>query len=150
MLAAKVDAASVIAKLDKASLGDAVAKIAEQSTQAVVQRARQKLSREVPNDKTGKLKTGVADSASGTCGRMTTDAPYARVRQHGSLIDVPQIAPNSAKALAFAYAGKLAFAKSTAAHSVPIPERSYLRRALGESVRGVADAVRRVVREHLA
>lgn len=147
MLAAKVDAASVVTKLGGANLSDAIAKVVEQSTQSVGQRAQEKLSGEVLSERSGKLKASIAESASGMCGRVTADAPYARIQEYGGLINVPEIAPNSAKALAFTYEGKLVFAKSARSHSVSIPERSYLRSALAETAQDFADAVRKVVTE---
>jgi hypothetical protein len=58
--------------------------------------------------------------------------PYARIQEYGGRLDIPAIAPVQAKALAFAYGGRLVLAINAAAHSVVIPERSYMRSSLDE------------------
>jgi phage gpG-like protein len=151
MITAKCDAAELIAKLSQApaKLRESIASLIEQSADAVAERAREKLSGEVLREKTGRLKASIAASASDLAGRVTADAPYAHIQEYGGRIDVPEIAPKTAKALAFEYEGKLAFAKSAAAHSVSIPQRSYLRSALAECAQGFLDAARKVLMESL-
>jgi hypothetical protein len=55
--------------------------------------------------------------------------------------------PVNAKALAFAYGGRMVFAKRTAAHTVTIPERSYLRSSLAEFAERFVDGIRKVALE---
>ena len=50
----------------------------------------------------------------------------------------------NAKALAFAYEGRLVFAKRASPHAVTIPERSYLRASLAEFAPALADSLRKV------
>ena len=149
MLAIEVRETAVVAKLGStpAKLRDDIASLIERSVEAVAELARDKLSGEVLNEKTGRLKASIAATASGMTGRITSDAPYARIEEYGGRIEVPDIVPRAAKALAFEYEGKLVFAKHAAAHAVSIPERSYLRNALAESAQTFVDGVRKVVTE---
>lgn len=152
MFAAKLDTRAVTGKLlaAQAAAAERVAVVIEQSAQAVAELAREKLSGEVLNSRTGRLKGSIAASASDMTGRITADASYARIQEYGGRIEVPEIVPKAAKALVFEYEGKLVFAKHAAAHAVLIPERSYLRSALAESAQGFVDNVRKVVTECFA
>lgn len=152
MIAAKCDAAALIAKLGGVSekADESVAEAIEQSTQRVAEIARQKLSGGVLSVRSGKLLASLTGYASDMTGRVTSDAPYARIQEYGGRIEVPDIVPQSARALAFPYEGKLVFAKHAAAHAVSIPERSYLRSALDERAQAFADDVRKVVTGLLA
>lgn len=152
MLASKFDAAALAAKLNRApeKIREGVARATEQGMQTLAERARENLSGEVLNEKTGRLKGSIAASSSDMTGRVTADAPYARIQEFGGRIQVPEIVAKAAKALAFEYEGKLVFAKHAAAHAVSIPERSYLRSALAESAQAFTDNVRKIVTESFA
>jgi phage gpG-like protein len=93
---------------------------------------RGKLSGDVLNARSGKLIGSIEQDSSDGTGRVFSDLDYARVQEYGGRIDVPEIEPVNAKALAFEYEGKLVFAKHTQPHTVTIPERSFLRSSLAE------------------
>jgi hypothetical protein len=80
---------------------------------------------------------------------VTTDAAvkYARIQEYGGKIEVPEIAPVQARALAFEYGGKLVFAMKTAAHVIEIPEHSFMRYSLAEIGPEIIDAIRKVAAE---
>jgi phage gpG-like protein len=93
---------------------------------------RGKLSGDVLNVHSGKLIDSIEQEAGDGTGRVFSDLDYARIQEYGGRIDVPEIEPVNAKALAFEYEGRLVFAKRTQAHTVTIPERSFLRSSLAE------------------
>jgi hypothetical protein len=99
---------------------------------------RQKLSGAVLRPRSGALRASIraetAEDANGIEARVFGDGalPYARIQEYGGRISVPEIRPMNAQALAFAYGGRLVFARHARAHVVTIPERSYMRSSLAE------------------
>ncbi|HUO92561.1 MAG TPA: hypothetical protein VMU22_06555 [Rhizomicrobium sp.] len=71
-------------------------------------------------------------SAAGATATITSDAPFARLREYGGRIAVPEIAPVAAKVLAFPYRGKIVFAAHASAHEIDMPARPSLAPALDE------------------
>jgi phage gpG-like protein len=117
-------------------------------------KVQQKVSGEVLQVRSGALlgalrETGLSDSGDAISAGVTTDAAvkYARIQEYGGKIDVPEIAPVNAHALAFEYGGKLVFAMKAAAHVVEIPERSYMQSSLAEIGPEIIDAIRKVAAE---
>ena len=74
----------------------------------------------------------VSASDAGAVASITSDAPYARLREFGGRIAVPEIVPVAAKVLAFAYKGKLVFARHTKPHEINMPAHPSLAPALDE------------------
>ena len=111
---------------------------------------RAKLSGAVLRVRSGTLRasmrSAVAESTGGLEARVYSDGlvPYARIHEYGGRIAVPGIVPRNAKALAFAYGGRLVFAERVCAHAVTIPERSTMRSSLEEFAPSFADAIRRI------
>ena len=103
-----------------------------------------KLSGEVLQPHSGRLRASVHVEVSETGARISTEVPYARIQEYGGRISLPEIVPVNAKALAFAYRGKLVFAKRVAAHTVDIPERSYMRSSLYEFEAGFLSDIRKI------
>lgn len=152
----QVDTSSVAAKL--AALPDKVRAGVRQAVQAgalrLLSKVQQKVSGDVLQVRSGALlnslrETGLLDSGDRISGGITTDAAlkYARIQEYGGKIDVPEIAPVNAHALAFEYAGRVVFAMKTAAHVVEIPERSYMRSSLDEVAPAILDDIRKVIVE---
>ncbi|MGH6889799.1 MAG: hypothetical protein ACREHF_11500 [Rhizomicrobium sp.] len=156
MITAAVDAATAVAKLEglQARLRAGVGEAVEGAAAGLLALVQTKLSGAVLQARSGALRDSVRaeTDADGTGARVFSDGsvPYARIHEYGGRINVPEIAPDEAKALAFAYGGRMVFAKHAAAHVVTIPERSYLRSALAEFAPAFLDVMRKVAREGLA
>jgi phage gpG-like protein len=126
--------------------------VVEADTRKLLASVRQKLSGEVLQSRTGRLRESIRASVSGLEGRVESDGsvPYARIQDMGGVIKVPEIFPAPAKALAFAYGGRLVFAKHTAAHQVDIPARSYMRASLDEIAPVIAADMRHAIESALS
>lgn len=81
-----------------------------------------------------KIQQEVIDDGERVTGRVFPDisAPYARLREYGGKIVMPEITPVRAKALVFHYQGKLIFAKRAKAHEIDIEADPFLRPSLAE------------------
>jgi phage gpG-like protein len=138
MVSIKVDSRAAEAKLKtlvpKARAGAATA--VTDNTAKLLDTVRRKLSGEMLQARSGRLRDSIrseiVSSAAGASGRVFSDAPYARIQEYGGRIEIPAIAPVSARALAFEYAGRLVFAAHARAHGVEIPEHGFMRSALAE------------------
>jgi len=154
MFTARVDAASAIAKLNalQSKLRAGVREAVEEDAARLLALVCDKLSGEVLNARTGNLLRSIRSETSDNGARVFSDGsvPYARIQEYGGRVSVPAIEPVNAKALAFAYDGRMVFAKRTAAHAVDIPERSYLRASLDEFAPAFLDDIRKLVAEALA
>ena len=109
-----------------------------------------KLSGELLQPRSGRLRASIRAEIGETSARISSDAPYTRVQEYGGRIAVPEIVPVNAKTLAFAYGGKLVFAKRVAAHTVDIPERSYMRSSLSEFEAGFLSDIRKITADACA
>jgi phage gpG-like protein len=105
---------------------------------------QQKLSGEVLNMKSGALAGSITstidESSAGISVSIATsaDVKYAAIHEFGGAIPPHQIVPDKAKALAFLFGGKQAFAARVQMPTVIMPERSYMRSPLAE----MADEIR--------
>ena len=112
-----------------------------------------KLSGGVLNARSGNLRDSIraelSEDDSSIGARVFSDGsvPYARSRNMAAEFDVPALTAANAKALAFSYGGRMAFAKRTAAHTVTIPERFYLRSSLDEFAEGFVSSIRKIATE---
>ena len=153
MITAKIDTAGVGDRLNalagkvRASAAQAV----QANTQQLLERVQDKLSGEVLNVRSGALlrsivETGLNIDTAGVGDSVASDgsAAYAHIQEYGGRVNIPEIVPRSAKALTFDYGGKLVFARHVAAHSVDIPQRSFLRSSLAEQAQSFADDIRRI------
>ena len=136
--------------------GDLRARVRENfaaGTDALLGLVRTNLSGAVLRPGSGALRDSVraemSEDGSGFAARVWSDGsvPYARIQEFGGRIAIPEILPNRAKALAFAYGGRMVFAKCVQAHVVDIPERSYMRASLVEFAPAFLDGVRKVAAE---
>jgi phage gpG-like protein len=111
-----------------------------------------KLSGQVLNVRSGKLRASIHSSASqtetSTIGKAASsgDVKYAAVHEFGGTIQVPEIVAKG-KALAFMQNGKMAFYKKVAAHTVKMPERSYMRSSLADMKDRIIAEMTEAVRE---
>jgi len=106
----------------------------------------QKLSGQVLHVRTGTLRRSITytmhEDEDGIVGTVGTNLEYAAIHEYGGAIHVPEIRPRRAKALHFYVGGKEIFAMRTRAHTVQMPERSFLRSALRERREAFIAAVR--------
>ena len=155
MIAAQIDAARAIAKL--AALPGEVRSGVRETMQAelleLLATVQAKLSGGVLNARSGHLRDSIqaemSEDDSSVAARIFSDGsvPYARIQEYGGRIEVPEMTPVNAKALAFAWHGRMVFAKHTAAHTVTIPERPYLHSSLAEFADSFVDGIRKVAAE---
>ena len=152
----EVDADGAARKLT--ALPDKVRADVRQVVQAgalkLLAKVQQKVSGDVLQVRSGALlnslrATGPSDSGDTIRGGVAIDdaIKYARIQEYGGRIEIPAIVPVNARALAFAYGGKLVFAMKTAAHMIEIPEHSFLRSSLAEIGPDILDDIRKVVAE---
>jgi hypothetical protein len=119
MIAIAIDKARAEAQLDgiassaAARAGDVVAQNGASLLSAVQARLPVKLADSV------RLTVNASDS--GAVASITSDAPFARLREYGGRIAVPEIAPVAAKVLAFPFKGKLVFVAHTQSHEIDMP-----------------------------
>ena len=110
-----------------------------------------KLSNDVLNVKTGTLRASifseVTDTATSVTGRAASGGSisYAAVHEFGGKIDIPEIIPTKAQALHFVMDGRDVFVKRVAAHTVTMPERSYMRSSLTDMKQQIIDEMRQAV-----
>ena len=152
MITAQIDAARAVAKL--AALPGEVRGGVRETMQAemleLLATVQAKLSGGVLNSRTGNLRASIqaelGEDDTSIAARVFSDGsvPYARIQEYGGRIEIPEMTPVNAKALAFAWHGRMVFAKRTAAHAVTMPERSYLRSSLAEFADSFVDGIRKV------
>jgi hypothetical protein len=153
MISVEFDTAPAVARLDtlKERLRAAARSSIENSAARLLSIIQGKLSGEVLNSRSGALlrsiRVEVLENAAGFAARLSSDGsvPYARIQEYGGRLNIPALTPTHGKALAFAYGGRLVFAKATAAHIVNIPERSYMRSSIDEYQSGLLDNIRAAV-----
>jgi hypothetical protein len=158
MITIEVGTAPAIAKLDvlAQSLRSATRNAIENGGNQLLSIVQGKLSGEVLNARSGALLHSIraltSEAANSVETRVFCDGsvPYARVQEYGGRLNIPAVVPVRAKALAFAYEGRLVFATSTAAHVVDIPERSYMRASLDEFEATFAQSIHQSVADALA
>lgn len=106
------------------------------ATSALYQAVQERLSTDRRGSESfgNKIRLEVIDDGEHVTGRVFADtsAAYARLREYGGKIAMPEIAPVRAKALAFHYQGKLVFAKRVKAHEIDIDADPFLRPSLAE------------------
>jgi phage gpG-like protein len=116
----------------------------------------EKLSGQVLNVVSGKLRASifneVTQTENSTIGKAASsgDVKYAAIHEFGGTIQIPEIVAKG-KAVAFMQGGKMAFYKKVTAHTVMMPERSFMRSSLADMrdqiTREMTEAVREGVRE---
>jgi hypothetical protein len=159
MISLAVNAASAISRLKaipptaRAGLALAV----QTGTRRLLSVVKDKLSGDVLNVRSGALRRSIVETGLVVGAGTVTDSvvsdgsvAYARIQEYGGRVNLPEIVPKSAKALAFEYGGRLVFARHAAAHVIEIPERSYLRASLDEQLDSLIHDIRKIVTESLS
>lgn len=117
-------------------LQDALMEKSQTLTDALVQKVQQKLSGEVLQSRSERLRDSIAsdvsDNASGVSASVfvSGDIPYARILEYGGTTKAHIIAAVNSKVLAFNAGGKQVFARYINHPGSVIPEYSYLRSSL--------------------
>lgn len=116
-----------------------------------------KLSGQVLHVRTGALRASIFSSATASGTRVegkassSGDVKYAGIHEFGGTINIPEIVATNAKALAFEWHGRTVFFKKVAAHTVTMPERSFMRSSLADMkdqiIEEMTDAVRSAMRQ---
>lgn len=159
MINVQVDAVAVIAKLGGMSerVRGGVRGVVQEDAFKLLAKVQAKVSGDVLNVRSGNLRrslheTGLQDNGSAISDSVASDSSvkYARIHEYGGRINIPEIVPRNAKALAFNYGGKMVFAKRVKAHVVNMPERSYMRSSLAEFTPIFVDDIRKVTAEAVA
>jgi len=128
-----------------ARLGALPETLAERLTQEVERlggvlrdRVERNLSGDVLRQRSGRLAASiavnVARSGLRASATVDSDAPYAAIHEYGGTIPARTILPQSARALAFPWRGQQRFFKRVALPAVTLPERSFMRSALAETL----------------
>jgi HK97 gp10 family phage protein len=113
-----------------------------------------KLSGQVLNVVSGNLRASiqnlVTQTGTSTIGQVYSsgDVKYAAIHEFGGTIEIPEITAKGA-ALAFMMGGKQVFFKKVAAHTVTMPERSFMRSALADMADDIVEGLTEAVREGL-
>lgn len=103
----------------------------------VANRVREKLSGEVLKVRSGRLRQSIFTpkidkTPTGFIGSIGSNVKYAAIHEFGGIIHIPEIFPKNKLALHFFIGGKEIFAKRVKAHTITMPERSYLRTSIAE------------------
>lgn len=128
------------------SIQQAVFQKMEKLAQDISDRIKQKLSGEVLNIKSGALRNSIYARVYQSQGKMTLsfgsrgDVPYAATQEYGLNVQHPGVI-DKGHVLAYLTGGTKRFARSIAAHVIPMPERSFLRSTEEEYVPGFTQAI---------
>jgi phage gpG-like protein len=110
-----------------------------------------KLSGQVLHVRTGTLRRSITyairEESDAIIGIVGTNLVYAAIHEYGGELHLPEIRPRRAKALHFYVGGAEVFAMRARAHSVRIPERSFLRSALADRREAFLAAIREAIRQ---
>jgi len=80
----------------------------------------------------------------------SSDVKYAAIHEFGGTINVPEIVPVKAKALHFLAGGADVFATRARAHTVTMPERSFMRSSLADMRQAIIDGLREAAQQGVA
>ncbi len=110
-----------------------------------------KLSGQVLHVRSGALLSSLRGDMTNTeteiTARIYTNSPYAAIHEYGGTIHVPEITPKTARALAFEVGGQTIFRMLARAHTVHMPERSFMRSALKETTPRIREELNRTFSE---
>jgi phage gpG-like protein len=106
-----------------------------------------KLSGQVLKNRTGTLRRSinqqVTTSDEGVFASVGTNLRYARIHEFGGQIHVPELVAGPGKAIKLQLKdGSIIFRKRVLAHTLEMPERSFLRSALSDKRRKIIDDLR--------
>jgi hypothetical protein len=130
MTAITIDTTAAEAQLDglASSVAARVGDVVAQNGAALLAAVQAQL----PESLADSVRLTVSTSDAGSAATITSDAPYARLREYGGRIAIPEIVPVAAKVLAFRFKGKLVFTRHTQPHEIDMPAHPSLAPALDD------------------
>jgi phage gpG-like protein len=117
------------------------------------ERIERNLSGAVLRRRSGRLAASITVEAErtglGASVTIASDAPYAAIHEYGGTIPARLVLPQSARALAFPWRGRQRFFKRVQLPAVAMPERSFMRAALDETLPEMRAAIAAAAAEAL-
>ncbi|HVH81897.1 MAG TPA: phage virion morphogenesis protein [Stellaceae bacterium] len=114
-------------------------------------RVERNLSGQVLQQRSGRLAGSIAVAVEragpGVTAKVSSDSPYAAIHEYGGVIPARTVLPQSARALAFPWRGRQRFFKRVQLPAVTMPERSFMRSALAETMPEIEAAIAAAVPE---
>lgn len=114
-------------------------------------RVERNLSGQVLQQRSGRLADSIAIAVEragpGVTATVSSDSPYAAIHEYGGIIPARTVLPQSARALAFPWRGRQRFFKRVQLPAVTMPERSFMRSALAETMPEIEAALAAAVAE---
>jgi phage gpG-like protein len=127
------------------ALADRLAQEIERLGGVLRDRIDRNLSGEVLQRRTGRLAGSITVEAErvglGASVTVASDSPYAAIHEYGGTIPARTVLPQSARALAFPWRGRQRFFKRVQLPAVTMPERSFMRSALNETLPEIRAAI---------
>jgi phage gpG-like protein len=120
-----------------------------------VLRARidRKLSGEVLRRRTGRLAGSITVTAErvglGASVTVGSGSPYAAIHEYGGILPARTVLPQAARVLAFPWRGQQRFFKRVQLPATTMPERSFMRSALNETLPEIRAAIEAAAAEAL-
>ena len=108
-------------------------------------RVERNLSGAVLRQRSGRLAGSIAVDVTraglGATATVSSDAPYAAIHEYGGTIPAHTILPLNARVLAFPWRGQRRFFERVTLPAVTMPERSFMRSALDETMPEIRAAI---------
>ena len=152
MITASVTGGEGVGELPQA-LAERLSQEIERLGGVLRERIERKLSGEVLQRRSGRLLGSITVEAErvglGASVTIGSDAPYAAIHEYGGTIPARTMLPQSARALAFPWHGQQRFFKRVQLPAVTMPERSFMRSALDETLPEIRAAIEAAAAEVL-
>jgi phage gpG-like protein len=152
MITASVTGAESVGELPQA-LADRLSQEVERLGGVLRERIERNLSGEVLQRRSGRLLGSVSVEVErvglGASVTVGSDSPYAAIHEYGGTLPARTVLPRSARALAFPWRGQQRFFKRVQLPAVTMPERSFMRSALNETLPEIRAAIEAAAAEAL-
>jgi phage gpG-like protein len=152
MITASITGVGGLAALPQA-LADRLSQEIEQLGGVLRARIERNLSGVVLQRRTGRLLGSISVEAErvgmGASVTVGSDSPYAAIHEYGETIPARSVLPRSARVLAFPWRGQQRFFKRVQLPAVTMPERSFMRAALNETLPEIRAAIEAAAAEAL-
>lgn len=152
MITASVTGAESVGELPQA-LADRLSQEVERLGGVLRERIERNLSGEVLQRRSGRLLGSVSVEVErvglGASVTVGSDLPYAAIHEYGGTLPARTVLPRSARALAFPWRGQQRFFKRVQLPAVTMPERSFMRSALNETLPEIRAAIEAAAAEAL-
>jgi phage gpG-like protein len=152
MITASVTGAESVGELPQA-LADRLSQEVERLGGVLRERIERNLSGEVLQRRSGRFLGSVSVEVErvglGASVTVGSDSPYAAIHEYGGTLPARTVLPRSARALAFPWRGQQRFFKRVQLPAVTMPERSFMRSALNETLPEIRAAIEAAAAEAL-